>query len=84
MILAFASCLDFEYFPQEYLPILDIRFDMIHGSDCFGLGLLTIVAIGQYKIKTSEHHHQHAAHHHHAHQQAAHSHGSLHPHNHDY
>ena len=55
-ILACAAMLEFEFTVSTFIPIVDVRLDMVHGSDCFGLGLLTMVAIGQYKMKISEQH----------------------------
>lgn len=53
-ILACAAILDFEYTMNRSFPSATIRVDLIHLSDCFGLGLLTIVAIGQYHIKMAK------------------------------
>lgn len=53
-ILACAAILDFEYTIGSCIPSAAIRVDLIHISDCFGLGLLTIVAVGQYHIKLSK------------------------------
>ena len=53
-ILACAAVLDFEYTVGNLVPSIALRLDLIHLSDCFGLGLLTIVAIGQYYIKMAK------------------------------
>ena len=53
--LACAAILDFEYDLGQSVPMVTVRVDLIHVSDCFGLGLLTVVAIGQYYIKISKH-----------------------------
>lgn len=53
-ILACAAVLDFEYTIGSCIPSVAIRVDLIHLSDCFGLGLLTIVAVGQYHIKLAK------------------------------
>ena len=53
-ILACAAVLDFEYTVGNFVPSVALRLDLIHLSDCFGLGLLTIVAIGQYYIKIAK------------------------------
>jgi hypothetical protein len=58
-ILAFAAVLDFDFISTETYPNIVYRLDLIHLSDCFGLGLLTVVAIGQYRIKV---HHESVAH----------------------
>lgn len=55
IILACAAIIDFEYSISHWIPSATIRVDLIHTSDCFGLGLLTIVAIGQYHIKIAKH-----------------------------
>jgi hypothetical protein len=54
VILACAAILDFEYTIGSCIPSFAIRVDLIHLSDCFGLGLLTIVAVGQYHIKLAK------------------------------
>ena len=53
-ILACAAVLDFEYTVGNLVPSVALRIDLIHLSDCFGLGLLTIVAVGQYYIKIAK------------------------------
>lgn len=55
MTLACAAILDFEYTIDHTIPAATFRVDLIHASDCFGLSLLTIVAIGQYHIKVAKH-----------------------------
>lgn len=55
MTLACAAILDFEYTLGQSMPVTTVRVDLIHVSDCFGLGLLTVVAIGQYHIKLAKH-----------------------------
>ena len=54
-ILACAAVLDFEYTVGNFVPSVTLRIDLIHLSDCFGLSLLTVVAIGQYYIKVAKH-----------------------------
>lgn len=54
-ILMCAAMIDFDYTVGQYVPSATIRVDLIHISDCFGLGLLTIVAIAQYHIKLAKH-----------------------------
>lgn len=34
---------------------ISFRHDMLHLSDCFGLGLLTVVAIAQFRMKVAKH-----------------------------
>ena len=62
MILACAAIIDFEYSIGHWIPSTSIRVDLIHLSDCFGLGLLTVVAIGQYHIKMAKHKADHDGH----------------------
>lgn len=52
-ILSCAAILDFDF--SSGGPQIGCRLDMVHVSDCFGLGLLTVVAIGQYYLKESKH-----------------------------
>jgi len=40
-----------------------MRVDLIHISDCFGLFLLTVVAVGQYYIRVAKHNTQPLQHH---------------------
>jgi hypothetical protein len=54
-ILGISSMTEFEYEIGEFYPSATVRMDMIHISDCLGLIMLTIVAIGQYFIKTAKH-----------------------------
>jgi len=54
-ILACAAVLDFD-FSSGSLPDVGLKIDMIHLSDCFGLFLLTLVALAQYAIKEHKHH----------------------------
>ena len=58
-ILACAAILDFDF--SSGVPEIGVRLDMVHVSDCFGLFLLTVVAVAQYFIKESKHvsHHSH-------------------------
>ena len=62
MILACAAIIDFEYSIGHWIPSISMRVDLIHLSDCFGLGLLTVVAIGQYHIKMAKHKADHDGH----------------------
>jgi len=54
-ILACAAVLDFD-FSNGSPPEVGLKMDMIHLSDCFGLFLLTLVAVAQYAIKEQKHH----------------------------
>lgn len=54
-ILACAAIIDFEYTAGSFLPSTNMRVDLIHISDCFGLFLLTVVAVGQYYIRVAKH-----------------------------
>jgi hypothetical protein len=54
-ILACAAIIDFEYSVGSFLPSTTLRVDLIHISDCFGLFLLTVVAVGQYYIRVAKH-----------------------------
>jgi hypothetical protein len=50
--LGLAALLDFKYISDtSYLPAVFTRFDMIHGSDAFGLVLLTLVGIADYRAR---------------------------------
>ena len=55
ILLGVASLTDFDYEIGDFYPSATVRVDMIHVSDCLGLFMLTIVAIGQYFIKTVKH-----------------------------
>lgn len=58
MVLQMAALLDFDFEADALVPsAIDVRFDMVHASDCFGLLLLTVVAVGMYKVKSHEHQH---------------------------
>jgi hypothetical protein len=54
-ILACAAIIDFEYSAGSFLPSTTMRVDLIHISDCLGLFLLTVVAVGQYHIRVAKH-----------------------------
>ena len=54
-ILACAAIIDFDYSSGARTPDIGLRIDIVHLSDCVGLGLLTVVAIAQYHIKESKH-----------------------------
>jgi hypothetical protein len=59
-ILACAAILDFDYEMGKTIPRISVRLDLLHCSDCFGLFLLTVVAIMQYRMKVAKHQqHQH-------------------------
>lgn len=66
MLLCGAAGLHFEY-SNEYdrVPSVSLRLDTTHASECFGLIVLTIVAVCQYRIKV--HKHQQSVLHNHAH-----------------
>jgi hypothetical protein len=53
--LCCAAMLNFEYFPQGWIPDVGIRLDMVHSSECFGLVMLSVVAYAQYRIKCAKH-----------------------------
>jgi hypothetical protein len=51
-ILGCAALLDFQYSSDSTAyPLIMLRSDLLHISDCFGLFLLTIVAIFHYRLK---------------------------------
>jgi hypothetical protein len=55
IILQAAAVIEFEFIATKWLPYSVImRADMIHMSDCFGLGMLTVVSFLQYHMKTSK------------------------------
>ena len=54
-MLCCAAILNFEYFPQNWIPSVGVRLDMVHSSECFGLIMLTLVAYAQYRIKCAKH-----------------------------
>ena len=54
-ILGCAAILDIEYSNEYVLPTINLRLDVIHVSDCFGLFLLGVVAIAQYNMKIASH-----------------------------
>lgn len=53
-ILGCASVLDFDYTPEYLYPSISLRLELIHVSDCFGLFLLSVVAVMQYSTKVSK------------------------------
>jgi hypothetical protein len=56
VILGCAAILDIEYSADDYtLPTISLRMDVIHVSDCFGLFLLSVVAVAQYQMKIAAH-----------------------------
>lgn len=57
ILLCLAAMLQFEYFPDQSIPNVFMRFDMIHCSECFGLMILIVVAFGQFRIKLAKHEH---------------------------
>lgn len=57
-ILACAALIDFEFFPGEMFPVMEVRWDLLHVSDSIGLGLLTLVAVGQFFMKSHIHQQQ--------------------------
>eukprot|EP01039_Chlorochromonas_danica_P007843 gene7845-8656_t len=66
MLLCGAAGLHFEYINDyESVPSVSLRLDTTHASECFGLIVLTIVAVCQYRIKV--HKHEQSALHNHAH-----------------
>jgi len=55
-ILGCAALLDIEYSADGItLPKISFRIDVIHVSDCFGLFLLSVVAVAQYQMKIAAH-----------------------------
>ena len=65
LILCCAAMLDFEYnnsYNNGYFPVIELRLDLVHTNECFGLIILTIVAVGQYRIKIYKHNNIHHTH----------------------
>ncbi|KAJ1399088.1 hypothetical protein B484DRAFT_458395, partial [Ochromonadaceae sp. CCMP2298] len=48
--LVLAATVEFEYKDRVSLPAVDVRLDLVHCSEAIGLGALTVVAFGLYKI----------------------------------
>jgi hypothetical protein len=57
-MLCCAAILQFSYESTSSMPTVAVRLDMVHISECVGLILLSIVAVGQYQIKLSKQHQQ--------------------------
>jgi hypothetical protein len=63
IILCGAAMLQFDYhtkllipyFFGQQVPNISLKMDNVHMSECFGLMMLIIVAIGQYRIKVYKH-----------------------------
>jgi hypothetical protein len=53
-MLCCAAILQFSYDNATSMPAVTVRLDMVHISECVGLVLLSIVAVGQYQIKLSK------------------------------
>jgi hypothetical protein len=60
-MLCCAAILQFSYGDTNSMPAVAVRLDVVHISECVGLMLLSIVAVGQYRIKLSKLH-QHKEH----------------------
>lgn len=50
-LLCCAAALQFTYTAELPWPVVSARLDVVHSSECFGLILLSIVAIAQYQMK---------------------------------
>jgi hypothetical protein len=48
--LVLAATVEFEYKDRVSLPAVEVRLDVVHCSEAIGLGALTVVAFGLYKI----------------------------------
>lgn len=50
-VLSCAAILQFMYAPGAIIPVITTRADTVHSSECFGLLLLSVVAVAQYQMK---------------------------------
>lgn len=55
VILCMSALLDFDYDTASFVPRVDCRLGVVHTSEAFGLVMLSIVAVAQYRVKVNKH-----------------------------
>lgn len=51
LCLCCAATMEFQYFPTTPIPHVEVRWDLVHSSECIGLMMLIVVAFAQYRMR---------------------------------